>query len=149
MIKLESRFLSIFLLLIVNGLLPLLAEETLNIYVYAEPNSLDSKMLIDHLNNKFKQSVTIYNLNDQNNYGKFLEIVQTLIISIEEQVSPQEGCKICLLSRYAKSYSPSIASFFYNGELSAITVGVIQPETVDHFLNELKANAERGILIIK
>jgi len=144
--KLLSKIFSLAIILAANVLPYVSAEKTFDIYVYCSYESSDSRALLEYLSSELKQNVIIYDVADQSNYGRFLELRRTLILSIEEQPQNQKGCEICLLNKYAKSYNLPIAGFFWEGKLAIITVGVTQPEAIEQLLN---VNVGDGVLVVK
>lgn len=144
--KILLKLFSLTLILVVNALPYISAKKTFDIYIYCSYESSSSRALLEYLTKELKQNVIVYDLTDQSNYGRFLGLKRTLILSIEEQSKNQKGCEICLLSKYANSYNPPIAGFFLHGNLSIITVGVTQPEAIEQLLN---INVGDNLIIVK
>ena len=113
------------------------AQQPNEVYVYAFPESLGYERIHKYFDSKSDWNVIFHNLSDPSSSGRFLEIVATLIVQGVE-VSPEGSCLPCELhvqyftiEEIWLAYASPLGGLLVDGRLSAVTVGLIDSETLD------------------
>jgi len=107
-------------------------------FVYCYPEAYRSGILLSYLSNSSDWKVTLCDLNDSVSLRRFFNLTQTLTV-LGVEIFPSGLCTPCLLKRVTwdeivLTYASPLVGFFRDGRLAAITIGTVNPETLDQAL---------------
>jgi len=128
--KLPFYFFLLFLLLLDSS--SAVCVQSGEIYIYGFPNI--SENILKYFNQK-NWRIIFYDLNRSASSERFLQLMETLMVSGVSVISPRL-CISCLLGKLSWKeimiiYASPLIGVFRNGELTAITIGITDYKTLD------------------
>jgi len=124
------------------------------VYIYGFAGLNSSKTVLEYFGNKTCCEITFYNLNDPERSERFLEIVNVFQI-LGVKILPSNKCLSCTMRKLPWKeiwtiFASPLIGFFHDGDLTAVTIGVIDPEILDQALisddrSEIKVFTSNGI----
>ncbi len=138
MIEGGSRLTFLLVLILFADFLSVTQAQSYEAYIYCL-SDLGPEKLLEYFENRSGWDVTVYDLNDSSASKRLVQIVEMLTAS-GIAVIPSETCIQCLMKYLTwedivVGISSPLIGVFHNGELTAITTGVTDRETLEQALS--------------